>query len=387
MFESSNENISVLIKQLILPIEKENYKGWDVFDGLNSALFKRTPFFKSRIARLAWIQFFKKSPFNLRPFALVPKGYNAKGLSLFIQGYLNLYKAQNKTEYLQKAYRLAGLIADLRSQNRPYFCVGYNFHWEAKAFSVPPNTPNIIVSTFAAQAFLDLYEVDKSPLWLSYAEEIASFIEQELILVDDENELCFGYIPNKSARVHNANLMGARLMARLFSLTGDDKFFQYAEKSVNYSCNNQRNDGAWKYGERGHHNWVDNFHSGFNLTSVYYVQKYLNTNKWQKNVERGLAYHLKHHFLNDMTPKYFDYQLYPIDIHNFAQGIDTLYTFGYPEKAKQLLERCMILMWDTVNHFFYYQIMPHYVNKNNYIRWSQSWMFYSLTKHQLFLAH
>jgi hypothetical protein len=79
-----------LLKQYV---EKENFKGWDVYDGLNSKLFQSLPIIKNnRLAKLAWIQLFKRSPINLRKITFVPKGYNNKGLGLFLGGYCNLYK-------------------------------------------------------------------------------------------------------------------------------------------------------------------------------------------------------------------------------------------------------------------------------------------------------
>lgn len=73
--------------------EKERFRGWDPYDGLNSRLFQFLPFFKkSAVCRLVLIQGFKRSPINLRRMALVPKEYNAKGIGLFLSGYCNLYK-------------------------------------------------------------------------------------------------------------------------------------------------------------------------------------------------------------------------------------------------------------------------------------------------------
>ena len=71
--------------------EKENFAGWDPYDGLNSKVFKALPFIgRSAVARLAWIQLFKRNPFNLRRLLLVPKGHNAKAIGLFLHGYCNL---------------------------------------------------------------------------------------------------------------------------------------------------------------------------------------------------------------------------------------------------------------------------------------------------------
>ena len=53
------------------------YAGADPFDALNSRVFRATPLRRSRLARLAWTQLFKRSPVNLRALALVPEGRNA----------------------------------------------------------------------------------------------------------------------------------------------------------------------------------------------------------------------------------------------------------------------------------------------------------------------
>jgi hypothetical protein len=111
------------------------------------------------------------------------------------------------------------------------------------------------------------------------------------------------------------------------------------------------------------------------------VRRELSTDRWDECIERGLAYHLNNHFLEDMTPKYFDKSLYPVDIHNYAQGIDTLLTFGEKKKAKRLLGKAIETMWDGRKQYFYYQENRWYKNKINYLRWSQAWMFYALTRY------
>src|SRR5690554_2104934 len=72
--------------------ESQNFAGWDPYDGLNSKVFKALPFKHWDLARLAWIQGFKRSPINFRKVLMVPKEHNAKGIGLFLNGYCNLYK-------------------------------------------------------------------------------------------------------------------------------------------------------------------------------------------------------------------------------------------------------------------------------------------------------
>jgi len=376
-------NILELIENHYRRLKESDFKGFDLYDGLESRIFKKSPFFKSRLFRLAWIQLFKRSPVNFRSLFLVPGGYNAKGLAMFIKGLVNLYKLKKEREYLREAYRLADIIISQRAKNRDYFCVGYNFFWEAKAFSVPAFTPNMIVSSFVAQAFLDLYDIDKDKKWLNYSLEIGRFIDKELKLFESDETIVFGYIPGEDTIVHNVNLMGSRLFARLYSYTKEEKYREYATKSAQYSINSQREDGAWVYGKSHYLQWVDNFHTGFNLVALNDVQRYLSIKQWQERIDLGLKYHFKHHFLEDMTPKYYVSKLYPIDIHNFAQGIDTFISLGYRDNARKLLEKSIDLMWDSNKHYFYYQKRGFYTNKINYIRWGQAWMFYAMTEYRI----
>jgi hypothetical protein len=363
-------------------LKRDGFTGWDVFDGLNSRLFRSTILNESKTMRLAWIQLFKRSPINLRKAALVPKGCNAKGLALIIRGLVNLYRVDGDMRHIDEAYRLAGEIVAQKAKDREYFCVGYDFFWEARAFSVPRFTPNMIVSSFTGQAFLDLYETDADDRWLELSVEIGRFIEKELKLRDEDGKVVFGYIPRKTTVVHNVNLLAAAFFARLFGHSNDVIHRNYATGAADYTAGAQRDDGAWEYGEEYYQGWVDNFHTGFNLVALDTVRRELSTDRWDDVIEKGLEYHLDNHFLEDMTPRYYDDSLYPVDIHNFAQGTDTLLTFGEREKARILLEKAVETMWDGRKQYFYYQKKRWYKNRINYLRWSQAWMFYALTRYQ-----
>ena len=86
------EKIQDSLRRLTSYCQKEGFKGYDPYDGLNSRIFQAIPFISTnRIARLAWIQVFKRSPLNLRIAAGVKKDYNPKALGLFLSGYCNLY--------------------------------------------------------------------------------------------------------------------------------------------------------------------------------------------------------------------------------------------------------------------------------------------------------
>ena len=102
------------INKIFLSLCEKNdslgYLGWDHVDGLNSRIFTRSPFYRNRLMRLAWMQFFKHSPINFRKYTEVPKSLNPKGLALILLSYTNYYRYSGDKEFLKKIYKLINLI-------------------------------------------------------------------------------------------------------------------------------------------------------------------------------------------------------------------------------------------------------------------------------------
>jgi hypothetical protein len=92
-------NLLDLNAELLNRVRAEDYSGYDPFDLLNSRFFQATPFKHNKFMRLAWLQFGKRSPLNLRPLLGVPKMRNPKGIGLIIAGLLQDYKRTEQTEY------------------------------------------------------------------------------------------------------------------------------------------------------------------------------------------------------------------------------------------------------------------------------------------------
>ncbi len=365
-------------------LEGAEFKGWDVLDGLNSKLFQRLPFHQNKYCRLVWIQLFRRSPINFRKVTFVPKGYNPKALALFISGLLNWYGYTKDESYLRRAFNLYEYLIQMKSENYAGLSWGYNFDWQARAFNVPKFKPNMVCSVFGGHALLDLFEATEESYYLKEAEQVAEFILNHLALIEEPDKICFAYIPGEPAVIHNVNLLGAAYLSRLFEITGKQEYRVLAEKSVRFSVGQQRADGAWVYGNENHHGWVDNFHTGYNLVSIYQYQQYCQDDQFEKSVTKGLDFHLRNHYKKDGLPKYSDVNLYPLDIHCFAQAILTFLALReyIPDSEKRIeatFNHLVHLLWDKKRYYFYYKKARLYRSKIPYIRWSQAWMFYTLT--------
>ena len=133
----SNNNLNKALSYLGVYVKRNNYCGYDLFDGLNSRTFKTTPLYNSSFIRLCFIQFFKRCPINLRKIFLVPKGFNAKGGALFLLSACKMFVKTGEPKHQETASELFDLIKKSAIQRQKGCAWGYNFDWQAKAFYVP----------------------------------------------------------------------------------------------------------------------------------------------------------------------------------------------------------------------------------------------------------
>ncbi len=168
----------------------------------------------------------------------------------------------------------------------------------------------------------------------------------------------------------------------IYPYTEDANLLATAKKVVSYVCKRQTKEGAWPYGSLPFHQWVDNFHTGYNLECIYRYQEVSGDLSFQKNIDKGLDYYLNTFFTKEGISKYYNNKTYPIDIHAPAQLIVTLKKLDVLNKNRKLVDR--VLLWtienmQASNGYFYYQKKKWGTSKIPYMRWAQSWMFYAFT--------
>ncbi len=363
---------------------KEEFKGWDPYDGLNSKLFQSLPVLpKKRLTRLIWIQLMKKLPLNLRPILKINKEYNPKGLALFISGYSQLSKVE---EYQKVALDIIKVLSDkvltLRSEGYSGNCWGYNFDWESRAFFQKKYTPTIVATSYVANALIDAYEATGIKSYLDEAVSSKDFIINDLNRTyKDNGNFAFSYSPHDQTSVFNASLLGAKLLSRIYKYTKVEGLIQLAKNAVAYCCDYQNSDGSWCYSALPFHQWIDNFHTGFNLECISEYSIHSGDNSFKVNFDKGLHYYLNTFFDIDGRSKYYNNSLFPIDIHAPSQLVITLAKANLFNENKALIDR--VMRW-TINNmqspkgYFYFQISKYYTNKIPYMRWSQGWIFYGL---------
>ncbi len=368
--------------------KRENFSGYDPFDGLNSKFFQATPLKYFSISRLAWLQMVKRCGKNLRPLLKIEKGVNAKGIALFALAELSRFRTTQDEKHSQNAKSLLNILLKLKIQNSELkSSFGYNFDWQSRAFFAPQGTPTIVPTAFAAQAFIEAYEIFGVEEYLEISKQVCEFIVQDLNRIDETaEEVSFSYTPLDKSVIFNASLLAGECLARVGVLTQNQSYLHLAEKTALYVIRRQAENGSWAYGSKLRHNWVDNFHTAYILLSLYRLQKLIPKlqNESANALKIGYKFWLENFFLSDGTPKYYDTKTYPIDIHSAAAAIVSLVELAeFDSTAIHRAEK--ILAWSCSNMrdeegFFYYQKLENKIIKTPFIRWSQAWMAFSVSR-------
>jgi polysaccharide biosynthesis protein VpsJ len=375
--------VDAIASGLLRNCQIDDYAGYDPFDALNSGLFECLGGNAWSFGRVVWLQLHKRSPVNFRPLVAVPKRRNPKGIALIILGLLERSKHLNDASDLAEAVELGKwlLTQSVSAQTWRHRAWGYHFDWAARAFYVPRGKPNAITTCYVARALYALGAATGDDAFVDAAIDSGFFLDS--LYTNDAGVEYYAYIPGETAFVHNASLWSAALVAETACRTGNDDMRDRALRVARQSVSMQQRDGAWAYGTRGHHGFIDGFHTGYNLEALTLLQRTTETTEFADAIERGLAYYRQHFFMPDGTVKYYHDRIWPLDTHSVAQAIITLLKVSGTENDRSLAERVVTRaktsLYLPAEERFVYQKGRWMTNRINYLRWTQAWAFYALS--------
>lgn len=373
------------------------YSGWDPYDGLNSKVFDHTPLKYSAFFKIAWIQFFKHSPINLRKIMLVEKGQNPKGLALVLTSLCNFYECATENNLddigdwdlpkirLEIDY-IIKCLKELRSPNQKYYCWGYNFPWQSRAFFLPRWCPTIVATSFVTDALLKAYEITQQAELLDIAISSTKFVMEDLNKIPHGNGVGYSYSPIDDRLVFNATLLGSRLLANVYKYTQDDELRFNAKQSIESMLPAYNSDGSIDHSIQVGNSWRDSFHTGFKLESLARYQEYTCDNAYQGIIDKGMEYWLENFFEENGTCHYFDNGTYPLDIHCPGQFFATLHylnTASSNKMADAVYKWMLTTFYSNDTKEFIFQKKSKYEIKIPYMRWGQCWAIYGLSFYML----
>jgi hypothetical protein len=360
-------------------VEHNDYRGYEPFDGLSS--WSRPLALGNLFAERLLMQLIRQSPLNLRPLMGVRPQESTKGRGYMAHGYLILYRATREPQFLERATRCLEWLDAHKVARFEHHSWSNHFDFVSRAGGYTKDDPIIVWTCLIGHAYLEAFELTGNEWFLKIAESACNWI-LELPRERTHRGDCVSYLAHVQSSIHNANMLGASLLARTAKQDGNSEYLRVARSAMEYSCSRQLPDGSWWYAQEPKYHWIDNFHTGYNLDSLNYYIKSSGDEEFRPNLERGLAFYRFHFFEKTGRPKYYHTRTYPVDIQCVAQSIDTLASFS--DRDPECLElSAKVAAWAIGNMqdskgYFYYRKYPLITAKTPMLHWGQATMFKAL---------
>ena len=370
------------IERLSRWLEENDYRGYDTFDGLN-ARFVRPFTFETKFLRQVLQQGVRRFPINLRPVLGIKKDYSTKGMGFLARGFIRLHQTTGEQIWKDKAEFALQWLIENKAPGYSGACWGNHFDYQSRGFYLPKGVPTVVWTSLIGHAFLDGFDHFQDERYLQVAASACEHIVKDLGTMRDGEGICISYIPITDTQVHNASTLGGSLLARVYSLTGNESYRELAQKAMQYTAQHQRPDSSWYYAEKANHHWVDNFHTAYVLDCFKYYEKSTGDNRYHQTMMKGYEYWKSTFFLPDGTPRYYNHKTLPLDIQCSSQAIDTLVFFNDldPESlplALKVAQWTIANMQDRSGYFYYRRYSPWVVNKTATLHWGQATMLSAL---------
>lgn len=362
-------------------VEGHGYRGYEPFDGLSSWLRPLTC--QSLLGDRLLQQLIRQSPLNLRPLLGVKPKDSTKGRGYMASGYVSLYQLTKQQEYLDKAIECLKWLDKHKVERFTHHSWSNHFSFASRSGRYTHDDPIIVWTALIGHAYLDAFDVTGDEWLLRVSDSACKWI-LELPREHTATGDCISYMAHLQSSIHNANMLGAGILARTAKHTGSEECRRVARQAMEYSCSRQRSDGSWWYAETPEHHWIDNFHTGYNLDGLKHYADATGDRSYLRNFEKGLAYYKANFFEPNGRPKYYHSRAYPIDIQCAAQAIDTL-AFVSDEDPESLSLSELVAAW-TIHHmqdrrgYFYYRQYPLVTAKTPMLHWGQATMFKALAQ-------
>lgn len=374
-----NPEVLIALDRLQTWVEAQNYRGYEPFDGLSS--WARVFAFHNQLAERILQQTIRQCPINLRPLFGVNRKDSTKGRGYMAWGYLRLYKTTGRKEYLDKATACLEWLDTHKVARFRHHSWSNHFDFVSRGGSYTKDDPIIVWTSLIGHAYVEAFEITGKQWFLDVAASACNWI-MELPRERTERGECISYLAHVQSSIHNANMLGAGLLARTAKHTGEREYRKTARSAMEYSCARQLPDGSWWYAETAKYHWIDNFHTGYNLDSLDTYIEATGDGQYRGHLEKGLAYYKANFFEDTGRPKYYHTRTYPVDIQCAAQSIDTLARFAQRDpECRELVGK--VAAWTIRNMqdpkgYFYYRQYPLIKAKTPMLHWGQATMFKAL---------
>jgi len=280
-----------------------------------------------RRRRQALIQAHARSPIDWRSVYRREPSRIAKALGIFGSVGLGLHRLTGE----ERPARLARAALDTLHADRGAGEHAWGYPWDTQTrwSFYPAGSPNVVVTSYAGLALAAAGDELGAGHYTERAAGAAAWTLETLYVPAGG---FFAYHEGSDAVIHNASLLGARLVHRVLGAGAREA----AERATELTLAAQAPDGSWPYGATI--GFVDSFHTGYVLDCLCALSDL--DSSVEAAVRRGASYYAERFFDRDGRARLWPGSEYPIDAHSAGTALTTLATLverGHVER--DLLER------------------------------------------------
>jgi hypothetical protein len=305
----------------------------------------------------------------------------------FAMGFALLSRVTGNREHYARAVHFLEVLESERSPRFELCGWGYPFDWQTRLGVIKAQTPMITTTPYCYEAFEYGFRIDGNPHWRDILRSTAehAFQDYDDVPTGTDAASCT-YFPHVEPGVVNASSYRAFLLTSAYREFGDDRYWEKAQKNVNFVIQCQQPDGSWPYAMDGTRDFVDHFHTCFVLKGLVKVERLNGHAGCRAAIDRGMHYYLQNLFDADGLPKPFAkaprLTVYKRELYDCAEclNLGVLLEGRYPDfdaKVEHLVRHLLDRWVKRDGSFRSRKLMVGYDNVPMH-RWGQSEVFRSL---------
>jgi hypothetical protein len=224
----------------------------------------------------------------------------------YAMGFALLALASGEKRYREKAIHFLQVLRETRCPGFEHLAWGYPFDWVTRNGTIPTGTPLITTTPYVYEAFSYVQQLEPRDEWRETLRSIASHAAEDFrdFEIGPDMATC-SYTPSDQGGVINASAYRAFLLTKASRDFSEPRYWDLAQRNINFVLQYQRPDGSWYYSIEGERDFIDHFHTCFILKALAKIVHLTGHDGCSQAIQKGLLFYQERLFEYGGLPKPF----------------------------------------------------------------------------------
>ena len=234
-------------------------------------------------------------------------------------GYLARYRTTRDAIYLSKAEACLDWLDHHKARKFEKHSWSNHFDFASRGGSYTSEDPIIVWTALIGFAYIEAYELTGATRWIEIADSVCALDHGSSSGKDRSRRL--HQLPGACAEFDPQLQHARRRDARQYFEKREIAIMLmwHVPPSNTVARVSAPTAPVW-YGEDPNDHWIDNFHTGYNLDSLWRYIASTGDDAWRPSLRRGLDFYKRNFFEDNGCPKYYHNRRYPVDSQCAAQS-------------------------------------------------------------------